>query len=61
MINWNYISYMNYLGIMKDGNHTRHTDNARGYGKHFIRGSDSSEECQRNSQIRYPRKSGGGT
>ena len=51
MINGNYISYMNYLGIMKEGISARYIDSDQASGKHFIRGSDKcSDECQRNSR-----------
>lgn len=60
MINGNYISYMNYLGIMKEGNSARHVDSNQASGMHFIRGSDKkSNECQRSSQ--YYQTSRGGT
>lgn len=57
MINGNYINYMNFLGIMKEGNNTRHADNKRGYGKHFIRGSD--RQSDNNSLKRYLNNTGG--
>ena len=60
MINGNYINYMNYLRIMKEGNSARHVDSDQASGKHFIRGSDKcSDESQRSLQ--HYQTSRGGT
>lgn len=61
MINGNYINYMNYLGILKQSDTTRHTRNESITGIQRIRGSDYGVKADESTQRHHLAAEGGRT